>query len=204
MNAARSAMPGRLTTAPAKQPAIKLELAEIFRNWERASSKIQTLETKFKRFTYDLVFEVEKRAKGTFYYEAPNKGRLEIRGEKPLQGAVSKRKSRSGKAFKLEGDRPQTWVWNGHKVYQFDEAEKTVQVFAILKQSDVQDVQQVGFWNLTALALTISRPQGVLPFVVDIHADELQRRFDWKLLKQTENQVWLSATRSALRSTVKR
>lgn len=150
------------------------ELEQILKNWEVASGKIKTLQGKHRRYIYDAVFEVEKRASGVFYYEAPDKGRIDISKVKIQPGAVSKRKGKNGRPFKLESDDPVRWVCDGKQILQIDDVAKTVQDFPIPLKDRGKNMMQ-----------------GPLPFLFGMPAKQAKLRYSLKLLKNTPTEVWL-------------
>jgi hypothetical protein len=54
------------------------ELERLLTDWAASSEKIHRLEGDHLRRVYDLVYEVEKLSQGRFYYETPDKGRINI------------------------------------------------------------------------------------------------------------------------------
>src|SRR5690606_6588065 len=93
---AGEARPERPAGQALKVEAVPPELDAVLKQWEQASSRIQKLQGKHHRFVYDQVFHVEKRAEGYFYYEAPDKGRIDLKKADIPRGAVSQRKSPDG------------------------------------------------------------------------------------------------------------
>ncbi|HSG73234.1 MAG TPA: hypothetical protein VLA12_22655, partial [Planctomycetaceae bacterium] len=88
---------GRATAenAPANAP-IDPQLAQILKTWENKTSGITKLSGTHRRFVYDFVFEVEKRADGKFYYESPDKGRIDIEVVEIGEKEQSQKLGRSG------------------------------------------------------------------------------------------------------------
>ena len=54
------------------------ELLQLLKDWEKATGKFDKLQGEHYRWVYDFPFEVEKRAQGKFWFEAPDKGRIDI------------------------------------------------------------------------------------------------------------------------------
>ncbi len=152
-------------------------LDKILKNWEIASSRTKSLEGEHFRYVYDLVFNVEKRAKGVFYYEAPDKGRIDLVGIKVAPGAVSEKKDpKTNVPYKVESDRPEKWICDGRFIIQVNELDKTVERFPI-----PPDMQGANIIN------------GPLPFLFGMPAEKAKQRFHLTLLKETDSRAWLRA-----------
>lgn len=121
-------------TSPRKQPAtaenVSPELMKILRDWFAATRKIERLEGEHRKFTYDYTFNIEKRGIGRFYYETPDKGRIDISPAKIAKGEVSKRHSR-GRPFTLQAEREEKWLSTGKEIYQVDPVNKKAVVYPI-------------------------------------------------------------------------
>ena len=152
------------------------QLAQILRDWAAASGRIQKLQGEHRRYVYDTVFGVEKRATGVFYYESPDRGRIDIEGEKIGRGEVSRRTDKkSGKPFTLESDQAQRWICTGTEIRQIDDVQKTVEVFKIPPENQGENIME-----------------GPLPFLFGMPPEKAQQRYHLTLLKLTEAQAWLS------------
>ncbi|MCA9016684.1 MAG: hypothetical protein KDA77_15230, partial [Planctomycetaceae bacterium] len=78
------------------------ELEQILKNWETHSKKIEKLEGNHTRYWYDDVFQVEKLSEGKFYYEQPDKGRIDITGVEVPKGAQGQKRNKDGKPYQLK------------------------------------------------------------------------------------------------------
>ena len=154
---------------------------EILEHWERACSEIESYSVEFKRYRYDKVFEVETRAEGRFYFLAPKNGRLDISPAKISEDAVSAKKGREGESYRLNRERPETWIWRDGNVLQIDEVDKG---YVVIPRTN-EHFKSLQFFSI------LLQPQRFLPFVVDVNADDLKQRFDFTSLKQTDEQIWL-------------
>src|SRR5687768_16406630 len=54
------------------------ELEELLLQWERESAKVKKLHGVFHFYKYDMVYFVETRSEGEFWYEAPDQGRMDF------------------------------------------------------------------------------------------------------------------------------
>lgn len=153
------------------------ELEAVLKAWELASSKIQRLQGEHKRYVYDKVFNVEKRADGIFYYEAPDKGRIDIAPAKIAKGEASKRLDpKSQKPFKLEADREERWICTGKEILQINDQEKTYEMYPIPPQHQGANIME-----------------GPLPFLFGMPADKAKKRFKLTLVAETPVEVRLHA-----------
>ena len=59
-------------------PEIPPELDAILKRWEVESAKVKTLHGKQTKTEFNLVFEVEKVTKVDFFFETPDKGRIDM------------------------------------------------------------------------------------------------------------------------------
>ncbi|MCG6155484.1 hypothetical protein [Rubinisphaera margarita] len=112
------------TPAP-EGPQLSPELNFILDNWEKAGDVTERLEGKHIRYIYDHVFFVEKWAAGEFYYEAPDKGRLDLAA--PSAFEKGKKRVRNGKEYTIEADKPERWICDGTQVYAIDEDRREYQ-----------------------------------------------------------------------------
>ena len=180
--------PGKQTRRlprPQKTPVLQLqnlppELEKILADWEIASAKIKKLQGEHYRYVYDYVFMVEKRSQGLFYYEAPDKGRIDLVGRKVRSGTVAvKLDPNTGKQVKLkvEADRPEKWICDGQQISMVNVIDKTVERFPIPPENKGASIID-----------------GPLPFLFGMPAEKAKRRYFLKLLKSpSQSQIWLEA-----------
>lgn len=177
------AQTGRATTQPQKrerpssntlrlqEQRLSPDLERILKEWSDSSSKIQKLQGEHYRWVYDHTFQVTKRAKGVFYYEAPDKGRIDIQAVKVGRGEKDKRN------YKVQSDKPERWIANGSEIRKIDDAQKTVEVFLIPPQARGRHIMD-----------------GPLPFLFGMPPEKAKRRFRFKLLEETDSvvrlQIW--------------
>lgn len=164
--------PAELKIAP-----VSAELQAVLEAWERASAKVTRLQGEHQRFVYDLVFNTEKRADGKFFYEAPDKGRIDITPTKIAKGEVSKRlDKKTGKPFKLDPDLQQRWVCTGREIIQLNDTEKSYELFPIPPQHQGANIME-----------------GPMPFLFGMPAEKAKKRFALTLMGETETEVRLKA-----------
>jgi len=177
-------------------------LEEVLSKWEEATSNIKTIEMRFHRWVYHHTFEVEKRSTGTFFYEAPNRGRLEIREAEASQSAVSKKKNQQGESYKFLPEQPETWIWTGTKILWIKEKNRSYTSWLIQDTKESSNLD----WISLAVMQNMPKPQNALPAIVDGSSKDLKQNFDIKLLKITDEHIWLELLprESAVREQFKR
>jgi TIGR03009 family protein len=163
------------TQAPAPQPRglpgfqIAPETLQVLHDWERYTRTIQKLEGDFERYVYDMTFVVEKRATGEFWYEAPDKGRIDF---KPMNiaalpiDATTKRpynplkKGANGQFYAVQADAGSRWICRGDILLYIDDDQKTYESVEIPPHMRGQ--------NITA---------SPLPFLFGVSAAQMQERY---------------------------
>lgn len=93
-------------------------LNEILTKWEQHTANIQTLSGKYRRTVFDTVFEVEMRGDGLFYFEAPDKGRIDVEPAEIKSDQVSNRKGSTGKPYSIRPGLAEKWICDGRNVAQ--------------------------------------------------------------------------------------
>ncbi|MFN0196502.1 MAG: PASTA domain-containing protein [Planctomycetaceae bacterium] len=141
------------------------ELETFLMMWEKQTSNIKSLEGVHHRFTYDATWEIEKRAKGNFYYVAPDRGRIDLKSVKIPKGTVSKKKGTDGKPYRVEGDMPEMWISNGKVIIEVNEIDKTYSKFPLPEDMQGKNIMD-----------------GPLPFLFGMPADVAKKRYHLELL----------------------
>lgn len=143
-------------------PALERLLSE----WSENSAKIQKLQGAHHRYVYDTVFGTEKRAEGVFYYEAPGKGRIDLRPKEIGKDEVSK-KMHNGQPFKLYAERPERWICDGTEIWQVNDQLKQVDIFPIPKENQGQNIMD-----------------GPMPFLFGMPPAKAKMRYELTLLTE--------------------
>lgn len=154
--------------APAARQPLSPRLRQILLTWAQKTQNIQKLEGNHTRVVYNNVFKVEKRAQGEFYYEAPDKGRIDVSAVKVAEGT----KGRPG--FTVQSDLPNRWVCDGARVMRLDDVRKVATILNIPPEGRGSHIMD-----------------GPLPFLFGMPADKAQSRYHFELLKETADEVWL-------------
>ena len=110
---------------PARPMAVSPEMDAVLARWEEQSSKVQRLTGVHYRYVYDTVSGVEKRGTGEYWFEAPDKGRLDLKAARVEEGQTNPRmKTKDGQPYKVTADTSMSWVCTGAEVLQIEEEQK--------------------------------------------------------------------------------
>ncbi len=169
------------------------EIATILARWQAAQSGITALEARLTRFVYDSVFETEERATGRFYFEPPNRGRLEIEPADLPETVRSRRTSpRSGTSYELTAPSAATWIWTGRQLITLDLEARRTSVFQVVDRRKKDAIERAGYVVESTPPLILSEPQTVIPFVFDVQAVGMEKSHDIRLLKHNRDKLWLA------------
>lgn len=151
------------------------QLWKILVDWEKTTADYKRLSGEHRRFVYDSVFQIEKRSDGKFYYEAPDKGRIDIKRVEVPEGAKSQKLNPQGKPYSLKSDVPEIWICDGQQIAQADCVQKVYRLYPIPKQNQGVNIMD-----------------GPLPFLFGLPARQAVQRYQFTILPQTNAQVvWL-------------
>lgn len=173
-------------------PQLNPELERVLKSWEIASGKITELQGDHERIVYDDVFQTMKYAYGKFYFQAPDKGRLDLRPK-----AISKseemqviprlvfefdkkngvrvpviEKRADGRSqqrvqdvqFKAMADTPEKWVSTGKEILSIKDAAKTFERIPIPPEAQGERIID-----------------GPLPFLFGLQAEKAKVRYQLQL-----------------------
>lgn len=149
----------------ADPPAEDRRLTILLTNWEQKSAAIRSLHGKHHRSRSNSVFGTDSRAVGKFYFEAPDKGRIDLKGTEPEKGAVSFLKMKDGTPYKLTADRDEKWVCDGKQVLVINDAEKQFEAIEIPPEMQGKNI--------------VDSP---LPFLFGMKVVEMKKRFQMELI----------------------
>lgn len=117
-------------------PEVSPELHQLLTDWARGSSNVKKLHGKHVRRAYDFTFKIEKISQGEFWYEAPDKGRIDMQPVKITPQMLAEReqpdaqvqRDTNGKAFELKSEDAQRWICDGQKVFDVDDERKEARI----------------------------------------------------------------------------
>lgn len=173
-NAAPVAAPGAPGggVLPRAQPSFQVapEVLQVLNDWERYTKSINKLEGQFIRYVYDSTFLVEKRANGEFWYEAPDKGRIDFKPAR-LDGLKIdpntkkaynplKTDPKTGTPYTVQADASSRWICRGDMLVFIDDDQKTYETVEIPPHMRGQ--------NITA---------SPLPFLFGVSAQQMLQRY---------------------------
>jgi len=152
--------PGRVQR-PQVELKMSKELEDLLVLWERQSSKVNKLRGEIKRFTYDSVFSVEKRALGTFWYQSPDMGRIDFQAVKVPEPAINpNKKDANGKPYTIESDVAQRWICTGKQIFIIHDDTKIYDKIDIPAQQQGKNIMN-----------------GPLPFLFGLKAEQAKARY---------------------------
>lgn len=139
------------------------------RKWELYTRNIQRLGGEFDRYVYDSTFLMERRAVGEFWFETPDKGRIDL---KPCPDArlpppnenkqrINPRKlGPNGQPFYVQADAASRWVCTGSLLLYIDDEQKTYEVMEIPPHLQGQNISK-----------------SPLPFLFGVNAQNMEARY---------------------------
>jgi TIGR03009 family protein len=142
---------------------------QILAAWEKSSSQIKKLKGEHLRRVYDHSFQVETLAEGRFYYEAPDKGRIDVEPvqitpqmlQQREQGQIPAKKNSAGQLYKLQAGETEQWICDGLKVYEINVDKKEARVFQLPPQLQGKNIMN-----------------SPLPFLFGLPPEEAVNRFE--------------------------
>lgn len=152
-------------------------LEDLLRQWSAASERFRRLEGRHTRLEFDSVFEVERQSVGRFYYEQPDKGRIEIvpveitdnliaARKKEIQDAKAQNRTpgiwvnKAGEPYALEPSQRELWCSDGQRVYELDIEKREAQVAQVPAEMQGANIMD-----------------SPLPFLFGMPPDKAKRRF---------------------------
>jgi TIGR03009 family protein len=156
----------------AKQTA---QLDQILQDWFDKSKTVKRLEGEHVRIIYNYVFGVASRAKGRFYYEAPDKGRIDLVPDPKGEGKTfEKVNPHNNKKVTLtaQPDQPERWICDGLQVLVIDEAQKVAQQYPLPPAARGHNIMD-----------------GPLPFLFGMPPEKAKQRYTMKVLQVTAKDI---------------
>ena len=151
------------------------QLNQVLVEWHKKSLEIKRLEGEHVRIIYDYVFGVATRAQGKFYYEAPDKGRIDLVPDPKGKGQQFKKinpNTNKPVVLTAQPDQPERWICDGQQVLVIDEVQKVAQQYPI-----------------PAAARGANIMDGPLPFLFGMPPAKAKQRYTMKLLQANAKDI---------------
>lgn len=174
----------RPTGEPLRVQNVPPELLKLLKDWETESGKITKLEGRHKRWEFDYTFNVMKQNAGYFYYQAPDKGRIDLEPADPAAKAAAAEAARKGKpikdtfhtkkhwnddqkqlSFKVQQGSVERWFCDGQIITQVDEEQKIATRMVIPPQNQREHITD-----------------GPLPFLFGMPVNKALARYHFQIL----------------------
>ncbi len=152
---------------PMRVKNVSPELMALLKDWEVSSAKVKKLEGEHRRWEFDYVFNVVKHNTGKFYYESPDKGRIDLTPDKNKVGVVEPRRHwETGERVEFKGIAGlyERWYCDGQLVTQVNVQEKEATRMLLPKQNQGANIID-----------------GPLPFLFGMPAEKAIQRYDLEL-----------------------
>lgn len=150
----------------ARPPAIQAqiqtpkELELLLQTWEQRSAQVDRIQGVFKRYEYDRVFKTEKRADGKYWFEMPDKGRMDLSPDPTVPKAPDNKHQLGETLFTVEPDVARTWICTGKEILDIDIPNKTYNKIEIPVQFQGERISE-----------------GPLPFLFGMKAERMKKRY---------------------------
>lgn len=168
--------------APQGGPQVEMKISPqveaILQTWEQKTSDISRMKGKYRRYVYDHIFLVEKRAYGEYWFESPDKARMDFYPDKELPNPPQQKIG--SKVFQIQADRGETWLCTGKEILDINHDEKTYDRFQIPVAFQGQNITN-----------------GPLPFLFGMKAEEVKKKYMMSLgdmHKPEEGKIHIVAT----------
>jgi len=157
--------PGNAQVGGVVDPAAQEELERVLLDWEHKTADITKLRGTHYRYEYDSVFLIEKRSTGEFWYESPDKGRIDFNvNDQPKLDVPPPKKTPDGKPYTVVAAEPEIWVCDGRNVLSIHVSDKTYDQLVIPPHQRGNNIAD-----------------GPLPFLFGVKAEKLKERYSLSL-----------------------
>lgn len=168
----RQAKPVQKNPAPPQE--ITKEVWQLLDAWAKQSSEITKLEGKHERHVYDDAFKIEKVSNGKFWFESPDKGRIDVFPIKIAAAMIAARnkpdakveRKDDGTPYELKSDDAERWLCDGIKIFDIDDLKKTAKVVHLPPDLRGQNIMN-----------------SPLPFLFGLPPEKAVQRFHMELVK---------------------
>lgn len=141
--------------------------------WSQRTKEIQQLQGSHLRATRDFTFGTESWAEGRFFVKTPDKGRIDVRPySKKLPEKLMPRRAPNGQMVNLKVQRDtknDRWICDGKEIKAINDDDKTYEVVQIPPNQRGENIMD-----------------GPLPFLFGMPPERAKMRYQFKLIKETE------------------
>lgn len=128
---------------PPQQPVAPQEFApevlRVLQQWEQFGKRTEKLEGKHSRIVYDDTFQVMKVSQGEFYYESPDKGRLDLKAV-DLGKDPAPQKGPNEKMYQVQSETPEVWICDGTTITHISLSRKEYEQVPIPQEAQGQNI----------------------------------------------------------------
>lgn len=142
------------------QVQLPAELETILQTWEQQTAPISRMKGTFDRYDYDAVFQIVKWAEGRYFYDQPDKGRMDFIPHRRIPEEPKNRVVANGVTYTVQADVAQSWVCTGKEILDVNHDQKTYNRVEIPPHYQGDNIQD-----------------GPLPFLFGMKAEELKKRY---------------------------
>ncbi len=127
----RSAMAGgsgaQVNGRPAPMDAsatVSPELEKILQTWEQKSGQVNRMKGEFTRIEYDQIFTTAKCAVGKYWFENPDKGRMDFMPDPNANATPARQVTRGDKTYSVQAAEAHSWICDGEQILAIDLVKK--------------------------------------------------------------------------------
>lgn len=139
------------------QSVVSPELITILQTWEERSGSVARSKGEFSRIVYDKIMASAQCAHGKYWYEGPDKGRMDFTPNDDVAGKQVKKRELT---FSCAADQAKTWICNGTEILDIDIAKKEYHRIGIPAQYQGKNIAD-----------------GPLPFLFGMNSQKMQQRY---------------------------
>ncbi len=158
---------------PLRVDQVSPGLDRVLKDWFQKTQGVKKLQGEHHRWKYDTTFGVAKIAKGSFYYEGPDKGRIDVEPVPPTGPGQTVQDAQKN-VYTVKLDQPERWVCDGKRILKIDDSERTYETLPIPPEHQGANIMD-----------------GPLPFLFGMPPEKAKQRYQMKLVKQDAEAIYL-------------
>ena len=159
--------PPRPAPANARVEALSPALEATLAAWYEATKDVEKLEGSHTEIKSARTFATEYHRTGRFFYEAPDRGRIDL--SPAAVDGVKPQPRKGGRPYAVVAGPPQTWVCDGAQIVSLDEAAREAQVIELPADQRGENIMN-----------------GPLPFLLGMPPEVIKRRFQLRFFPGAE------------------